>query len=81
MSVQLNALVGVLQIVPRDVLDDGACGIEEEDRVRIPVAVVDHLGRKSSSAIALGDGEHGRPRLLPLERLQDLVLGDVNAKW
>ena len=81
MSVQLKALgVPVLQIVAGDVLDDVAGGIEEEHRVGVPVAVVDDLGREAVSAVALGNRQHRRPRFLPLERLEDLVLGDVERE-
>lgn len=75
-----RASVAVLQIVPRDVFDDVAGRVEEEDGTRIPVRVVDDLGRIAGRAVALGDGEQRRPRFLPLERLQDLVLGDVERE-
>jgi hypothetical protein len=72
--------VGVLEVVTRDVLDHVARRVEEEDRVRVPVAVVDDLGREAGGAVALRDRQERRPRLLPLEPLHDLVLGDVEGE-
>ena len=74
------SLVAVLQIVARDVLDHVAGRIEKEDRVRVPVAVVDDLWRIPGGAVPLGNGQQGRARLLPLERRQNLVLRDVEGE-